>query len=156
MAGKNRDQRIELLQKKLDELKKIHYTKARLQVAVCAATKRDIDPIFRNRDGGPVLVREAEKMTVIQALRYLSKEDDSIVTEGKYAGRDQAPTVVVSPSPELLERAQRFMVSPHLLIRAAAVKIARRMKWMDERGRKGEYIQALKAGVELSGEAPPD
>ena len=61
--------------------------------------------------------------------------------------------MIVTPSPELLERASRFYIGPHVLIRAACVKIARKLKWMADRARDEEYIEELQGQYIDDGEA---
>lgn len=97
-------------------------TSTRLQVKVANATKDALTPMYRAapRKAAARIVDVAEGLGLLEALRLLSEEDRESGVGMK--------VVWVTPSRALLEKASRFYVGPHVLIRAAAVKIAKEIE----------------------------
>lgn len=146
MAGKSKEVRIAMLESKLNALKE-NKQMPRIQVVISPDTRKALEPLFMGRKGGPILVKEAEKLTLLQAVRYLSLEKNVPQPIDENGKRGHPPTVGITPTAVLLEHAERFFVGPHVLVRAAAVKLARKLRWMEQRGKREEYAQAMRVGV---------
>lgn len=90
----------------------------RLQTRISSDTFERLKPILVDRKGAQTVVDEAEGIGLREALRYSSMD---VIREGRYA------RLTVTPSQSLLDKAERDFISPHVFIRAAAVKIGERL-----------------------------
>ena len=91
----------------------------RLQVRVSPRTKDMLKGVFTDKKGAKRVVAEAEKLDHLEAFMLLSVEE-------KVPG--DATTITVTPTEALLNKAAGWYIGPHLLVRAAAVKMAKRIE----------------------------
>lgn len=94
----------------------------RLQVRMPPAVKEELQPLFvpRTRKGYVPILEIAETLSATEALALLAVEPPC--EKGRYAA------VSFTPTTKLLNRAASLHLSPHVLVRAAAVKLARKMR----------------------------
>jgi hypothetical protein len=106
----------------------IRQQKPRMGVNVSRYVKEILQPIFNSKKtsgGAPSIVKIASKLDQDEALRLLSEEK-------RTQGREHYTIIWVTVTPELVENAQRNHLSPHVLVRAAAIKVAKRITNNDE------------------------
>ena len=87
----------------------------RIQVRVSPITKERIAPIYGDRKAFKHILRVAERLGQNEALE-LCKSEETVPYELKSIG--------LRPSEELKRRADLLNLPPHILVRAAAIKIA--------------------------------
>lgn len=86
----------------------------RLQVRVSPIVKKGLEPLFLERRGQSKLLSVAEEMGGKEALKLLAEEPR---VQGEFS------TVWCYPTRKLVARANEVYLSPHILVRAAAVKL---------------------------------
>ena len=91
----------------------------RLQVRLSPITKDKIRSVFTEKRGAKRIVTEAETLDLLEIFRLLSAEERVPKT---------LATIAVTPTEALLRKAASFYLGPHLLVRAAAVKMAERIE----------------------------
>ncbi len=93
--------------------------KSRLQVKVGSATRAKLHEELDKfgRGVAPYLIEQvAIRLSLIEAMALLESEVVPL--------HDHDAKITISPSDELLGRAARLHISPHVLVRAASIKIA--------------------------------
>ena len=90
----------------------------RLEVRISPTVKKMIRPLYSGRKGAIAIVYAAERLTLRETLRLLREEPPE---------RDRNSIVWVSPTEELLHLADSNDITPHLLVRAACVKLYKEM-----------------------------
>jgi hypothetical protein len=110
----------------------------RMGVNVSKSVKEKLQPIFSNQEktGAPALVQIAEDMELEETLRLLSEEKR---VHGSYT------IIWCTPTDRLINRAASFHINPHMLVRAAALKLARRL---DSEQTSGDVLKSLMPRIE--------
>lgn len=98
----------------------------RITVRISPIVWAVIEPIFVGRRGAPFIDEVASELNLHETMRLLAQEPQAEI------GVRNAQ-LYVTPSDRLMARARRLYVGPHILCRAAAVKIMQAMN-------NGEYV----------------
>ena len=89
--------------------------RSRMQVRIARSVKEKLkEVVIKDRKGQQSVIDEAVRLELIEAFAVLEQEPPVDHTDA---------TITVTPTQELLDRAAFFHIPPHILVRAAAVKL---------------------------------
>ena len=101
----------------------------RFQVYVTAQVKRRLAPLARQRIMSQTLAAEALTLSLFEAMRLVDEEDKEAHKGRAYGSGEIDHSILwVTPTDELFTKAAAFHVPPQLLLRAAAVKVGRKLR----------------------------